>query len=146
MREFTGAGAPTAFSGDLTGVAVDPTSGDVLVVDSGNDVVDEFSSSGEYLDQITGTSPSTPFGSLNGGIAINSSGYVYVADGAQGVVDIFTPYVVLPKVTYKAVSNPTQTSGTLNASIDPNEGGNVESSVRIRRNQLVRPQHPVPRR
>jgi len=123
VQEFNGAGAPTAFSGDLTGVAVDPTNGNVLVVDSGNDVVDEFESSGAYLDQITGTSEITPFGSLEGGIAVNSEGYLYIADGAAGVVDIFSPNIPLPKITYKPVSNATPTSGTLNAKIDPNGAG-----------------------
>jgi len=125
VQEFSGAGAPTAFSGNLNGVAVDPTNGNVLVVDSGNKVVDEFSSSGEYLDQIAGISPSNPFGRLEGGIAVNSEGYVYIADGETGAVDIFTPNAVVPKVTYQPVSNETQTSGTLNATVDPNGGGEV---------------------
>ena len=129
VREFDGSGAPGGFSTNLSGVAVDPTTGNVLVADGGNKVVDEFDSAGGYLDQITGTGPSeeTPFGSLPGGIAVNSAGYVYVVDGPGGVVDIFTPNAILPKITYGAVTNQTQTSGTLNASVDLNGGPEVTS-------------------
>ena len=123
----------------LTGVAVDPTNGDLLVVDAGNKVVDEFSSSGEYLEQLTGTGPSqsTPFGAnviegadiglLAGGIAVNSSGYVYVVDA--GVVDIFTPRGVVPNVTYEPVTGLVHTSATVHASIDLNGGPEVTSCV-----------------
>jgi phosphodiesterase/alkaline phosphatase D-like protein len=126
VQDFDGTGAPGGFSENLGGVAVDPTNGDVLVLDSGNKVVDEFDSSGAYLEQITGTGPSegTPFGSLPGGIAVNSGGYVYVVDGS-GSVDIFSPSALLPKVTYGAVTNQTQTAGTLNASVELNGGPNV---------------------
>jgi hypothetical protein len=130
VQAFTGAGAPGGFSGNLTGVAVDPTTDDVLVVDDGNKVVDEFSSSGEYLEQLTGTGPSqsTPFGSLvGGGIAANSSGYVYVAD-SNGAVDIFTRREAVPKVTYEEVSA-THTAATLKASIDLNGGPEITSCI-----------------
>ena len=123
----------------LTGVAVDPTSGDVLVVDAGNLVVDEFSPSGEYLQQLTGTGPSesTPFGAnvipgtdieiLPGGIAVNASGYVYLADA--GVIDIFTPRAVVPTVTYEPITDLVHTSATVHASIDLNGGAEVTSCV-----------------
>ena len=139
VRAFTGAGAPGGFSSHLTGVAVDPTNGDLLVVDAGNKVVDEFSSSGEYLEQLTGTGPSesTPFGAnviegadiglLAGGIAVNSSGYVYVVDA--GVVDIFTPRGVVPNVTYEPITDLVHTSATVHASIDLNGGPEVTSCV-----------------
>ena len=128
VRAFTGAGAPQSFN-SITGVAVDPTNGNVLIVDSGNHVVDEFESGGGYIDQITGTGPAqeTPFSNLSGGIAVNSGGFVYVANGSS--VDIFTPNVIVPKVSYGAVTNTNHTSGTLNATIDPNEGGTVISCV-----------------
>jgi hypothetical protein len=126
LRSFDGTGAPGGFSGNLAGVAVDPTTGNVLVVDAGNHAVDEFSPSGEYLSQLLGAeTPALSFGTLNGGIAVNSSGYVYVADGSNHVIDIFTPGVVQPKITYGAISNSGHTSGTLNATVDPNGGGEV---------------------
>lgn len=127
VHAYTGAGGAgePSFS-SLSGVAVDPTNGHVLIVDSGNDVVDEFEPEGAYLGQITGKSPSEPFAGVTGGIAVNSSGYVYVGTGG-GVVDIFAPAVKLPKVIYGAVSNPGHTSGTLNATAEPNGGGNIET-------------------
>ena len=119
ITDFSGTGVPGGFVEPLTGVAIDPTNENVLVVDSGNQTVDEFSTTGEYLGQLTGTDPSTPFGTLNGGIAVNSHGYLYVADGTGKAVDIFKPTPALPKVVYGAVSNQGHTSGTLNATIEP---------------------------
>jgi hypothetical protein len=139
LQAFAGTGAPGGFSTHLTGVAIDPTSGNVLVVDADNLVVDEFSPSGEYLDQLTGTGPSqaTPFGSnaipgtdigpLPGGITVDPSGYVYVAD--SGAVDIFTPRNPLPTVTNAAATNLGHSSATVNASIGLNGGPNVTSCV-----------------
>jgi hypothetical protein len=129
VQEFAGAGAPGGFAGELTGVAVDPTSGNVLIVESTGEVVDEFDSSGAFVDQITGTGPtqSTPFGSLHGGIAVNSEGYVYVTDGSNGVVDIFTPNQITPEVTYEAPTHVGHTSGTLTATVGLHGASNVTS-------------------
>jgi len=126
VQSFNGTSVPGGF-GEITGVAVDPTNENVLVVDSVNDAVDEFSSSGEYLDQLTGTSPSKAFGELKGGIAVNSAGYVYLADHAYGSVDIFTPKAILPRAKYEGVTNPTPTTETLKATVDPNGGGPVSA-------------------
>jgi hypothetical protein len=102
------------------GVAVDPTNGNVLITGDG---VDEFDSSGNQLETITqaGGGPFQPQGTPG----INSQGYIYVPNQLRGSVDIFTPDAVVPKVTYKPVSSPTTTSGTLNAEVDLNGGGNV---------------------
>ncbi|HEY7256953.1 MAG TPA: hypothetical protein VH476_09760 [Solirubrobacterales bacterium] len=123
--EFTGADVPGGF-GQLVGVAVDPTDGDVLVVDSSAKAVDEFAPGGEYVGQITGPEGSS-FGSLNGGIAVNSSGMVYVSDQSKNVVDIFGSNAILPKITYGAVTEQTQTSGTVHATVELNGGPEVES-------------------
>src|SRR5262249_53910872 len=103
-----------------------PTDGDVLVVDSSARAVDEFGAGGEFITQITGPEGST-FGSLNGGIAVNSSGFVYVSDPGNNVVDIFGSNAILPKVPHGAVTEQTQTSGQVHASIDLNGGPEVES-------------------
>ena len=91
----------------------------------GSAAIDEFSRAGEFLAEINGSE--TPAGSfgiravlLPLRIAFNSEGYLYVADREHGVVDIFTPDVPLPKVSYEPTSNPEQTSVTLNAKVDPN--------------------------
>ena len=120
IQSFKKAGltAPTA-------VAVDPTNGNVLIVDEGNAEIDEFSPSGEFLAEINGSE--TPAGSFGPSgsfsptdIAFNSEGYLYVSDREQSVVDIFTPDVPLPKISYEPTSNAKQTSVTLNAKVDPN--------------------------
>ena len=133
IRSFSGVGAPEAFTPQGT-VAIDPTNGNVMV-DTGEEgvdqlAVDEFDSSGNYVGAITGTGPSesTPFVVLAnaGGLAVNSSGYVYVAEGPGENVDIFTPNsTILPKVTYHNVSSPTATSGTLAASVAPSGGAGI---------------------
>lgn len=91
-----------------SGIAVDSSSGvnrgNVYVADVEHSVVDEFSESGHYLCQITGaTTPSlsecdgaagskTPNGSLEPtGVAVSSSGNLYVADAAHDVIDEFGP-------------------------------------------------------
>ena len=134
VREIAGADAPGGFSpGDI---AVDPSSGDLLVV-SGTKV-DEFSPSGSYLGQVTGAeTPSKSFLTV-GGIAVNSSGYLYVSDYSNGsnsehhFVDVFSPSVILPKVTYPGVSgaaeiSPTESSATLNAEVNPEGGGAIDT-------------------
>jgi sugar lactone lactonase YvrE len=128
LASYDGEGAPESFS-QITGVAVDPTNGDLLFVDTGHGVVDEFEESGDYVGRITGPEEGTPFGYLNGGIATDSNGVVYVSDGGGKVVDVFSPNFILPKTTYQPITNQTQTSGTLHATIDPNGGGNVLTCV-----------------
>ncbi len=122
VRAFTGTGAPGSFA--PSSVAIDPTNEDVLIVSG--DVVDEFSSAGTYLGQISGVeTPTGSFGELSGGIAVNSNGYVYLADHFYGAVDIFSPRTVLPKITYGTPTNPTPASEKVEAVVDPHGGGPV---------------------
>ncbi len=127
VQAFTAAGTPDAPFGTLSTLAVDPTNGDVLIADNGQHLIHEFDSSGSFVGDIAGTD--TPAGSFQTiqGLAADPSGLVYVSDAGSGhnVVDVFDAGVVLPKVTYGAVTNQTQTSGTLNAHVDPNGGGDV---------------------
>jgi hypothetical protein len=114
--------------GRVTGVAIDPTSDNVLVLDAGHRTIEEFDSSGAFVD--TTTSLETPTGEFSEeprSVAVDSSGRAFVSDAGNHVIQVFSPNVVLPKVNYQAPTNATQTSGTLNAEIDPNEGGNVIS-------------------
>jgi hypothetical protein len=78
------------------GVAVDDASGDVYVVDQGNDRVEKFDAEGNYLAQITGAE--TPAGSFSSprDIAVDNSstpakGDVYVTDVGHGAIDVFSP-------------------------------------------------------
>jgi hypothetical protein len=83
-------GAPTSgpFGGLNGSVAVSQASGAVYVGDSENKVVDEFSSSGAFIGQLTGT-PGGSFGSVRG-LAVDGGGNVYVADNEAKVVDELT--------------------------------------------------------
>jgi hypothetical protein len=96
-----------SFTGEAqtSGIAVDssegsPSSGDVYVVDSGHDVIDKFSASGEYLGQLTETSPGEVFVEL-GGVAVDSAGGLWVYQegvvegfGANGLIDGFSNALV----------------------------------------------------
>jgi hypothetical protein len=128
--EFTGTKFTEAGGEPLSAasaVAVDPTSENVLIADSAKGVIDEFEPSGTFIESLSGAeTPATAFGALLG-LAVNSAGELYVSDGSNAVVDVFGPARVLPKVTYGAVSNAGHTSGTLNATVDPNAGGKVEA-------------------
>ena len=74
-----------AFAGP-SGVAVDPTTGDVLVevindVFASSWVIDEFSGSGEFLGRLTGSSKTDRFGRrglYSGGITVSPEGELYV--------------------------------------------------------------------
>jgi sugar lactone lactonase YvrE len=125
----------------LAGIAVDPLSGNVLVGDKVNGVVDEFDGeTGKFLGQLQGTD--TPAGHFKvefietefsgnfeysglSAMGFNSDGYFYVADPySNGVVDIFKPKPT-PTVAYKPDTNATETSATLNATVAPNGGGDI---------------------
>jgi DNA-binding beta-propeller fold protein YncE len=78
-----------------TAVAVDPLTEDVYVADSGHNVVDRFSASGEYLSQLTGQPPTAPeskaFSDPDGLAVDPTSGDLYVSDREDKLVDIFMP-------------------------------------------------------
>ena len=81
--------------------ALDPSNGDIYVVDTGHEVLDKFTAEGEYIGQITGTCPSPgrcgasetiPFGEIDG-VALDASGNVWVAsshDGAEAHAERFS--------------------------------------------------------
>jgi hypothetical protein len=90
-------GSPGSGNGQFAGpqgVAVDNGSGDVYVVDQGNDRIEKFDVAGNYLAQITGGE--TPAGSFSSPreVAVDNSsgssrGDVYVTDVGHGVIDVF---------------------------------------------------------
>ncbi len=105
LGEFNGSAAPTGVFSHPTQIAVDnsanpldPSAGDVYVVDLGHDVVDKFTASGTYVGQLTGT-PSSPFGPFEAsgaqvfggrgepggirGLAVDPSGAVWVVWGTN---------------------------------------------------------------
>jgi DNA-binding beta-propeller fold protein YncE len=63
------------------GIAIAPSTGYLWVVDSGNNRVELFSSTGAYLGQFGSTGTGTDQFSLPSSIAFASNGYVWVTDG-----------------------------------------------------------------
>ena len=119
-----------------------PTNGDFVVSDKFAGVLDEFSPPGKYLGSLRrqpspdrplqvrmqrgkGEPPRFCHTHVNG-VAFNSEGYLYIATGLNGVVDIFKPRPPAA-IAYKPATNPTATSGTLNATVSPNGGGEIIS-------------------
>ncbi|HXC46596.1 MAG TPA: hypothetical protein VNU24_08320, partial [Solirubrobacteraceae bacterium] len=92
LREFDGAGAPTGTFSDPAAIAVDnstnpldPSAGDVYVVDSGHGVIDKFTAEGVYIGQLTGT-PRNAFGLGEEGVtgvAVDVKGVLWVVQGAE---------------------------------------------------------------
>jgi hypothetical protein len=102
--------------GGVGAVAVDPTNGHVLIAAGG--VIDEFASTGGYLDNVEEVSPRA--------LAVDSTGRLYVAE--TNVVDVFgdyTPPTHLPKILTGATSSLALTSANLNATVKPKGGGEV---------------------
>ena len=104
VEKFTGTGAYVTAWGCVTagtgcstgsgngqfnypvGVAVD-SSGNVYVVDGGNDRVEKFTSTGAFLTSWTGSGAETLSGPA--GVAVDSFGNVYVADSGNNRVELF---------------------------------------------------------
>jgi hypothetical protein len=84
------------------GVAVD-SSGDVFVSDEAHDVIDEFSSTGEFIEQLADPKPDP------GALAVGSSGEVYVANGTEsmptGVVEMEPGGSVVPRPELEAAAS-----------------------------------------
>ncbi len=128
IREITGAGAPGGFENEPDAVAIDPTTGNVLVSVRFSGV-DEFDPYGGYLSQLTDAYESgqgAAFGNGPDTIAINSKGDLYVNPGSEAPgIDIFTRTPDYPTISYRPISNLTRDSVTLGASVGPYEGGPI---------------------
>jgi hypothetical protein len=76
-----------------SGVAVNDTTGDVYVVDQGDDRVEQYSSTGVFLGQFDGSAAPTGVFSSPEYVAVDNSGSedVYVADNGHHAVDKFGP-------------------------------------------------------
>ncbi len=123
-QQITGAGSPQGSfagkeheEGNVTGVAVDEATGDLLVAEAERRVVSEFNAAGEWVGWLTGAAPGR-FGEPHG-VAVGASGDIYVADPALGVVEAFGPGVVVPDVKTTKASKAERTAAMLNGSIDP---------------------------
>ena len=146
VRALTEAGAPLKpFENALEGLAVDPTNGDVVVETAegaGGEIstIDEFTSDGEYLGQISGVSQSAPFGEdalsvgdprTRNGVAVSPAGDLYVSvcatvlgkpteahTCAKYVVDEFGPGAFYPTVVTGEVSDGRESSAVLSGTVD----------------------------
>lgn len=112
---FGASGSGDGQFSDPAGVAVDDSTGDVYVVDSGNDRVQKFGAEGKYLAQFGGAE--TPAGAFSGpaSIAVDNGagadkGDVYVTDVGHGVIDVFN---TAGKYVSQIVGAPTSFAGTL---------------------------------
>jgi DNA-binding beta-propeller fold protein YncE len=74
-----------------SGVAVDPSNGDLYVSDTGNGVVAVFDDGGAFLGQFDGSDNSAGDGPFSGptGIAVDAAHNVYVVDSGKGRVEKF---------------------------------------------------------
>jgi DNA-binding beta-propeller fold protein YncE len=95
LSSFNGSAAPTGALVRPTGVAIDnstnpldPSAGDVYVIDGGLNVIYKFSSSGIYEGQISEAESGAPFSRLDG-VAVATSGTVW-AYQATGEIDEFS--------------------------------------------------------
>jgi hypothetical protein len=83
ISQFNGSAAPTGALVSPTAIAVDnstspldPSAGDVYVIDTGHKVVDKFSAGGTYLGQISTGASGAPFGELFG-VAVDPNGLLW---------------------------------------------------------------------
>ena len=128
IRVFTGredtksapsmAGA-ARFGESIEAVAIDasPTNGHVVIGEN-NSTIYEFEADGHYLGQVANNPSEVAVRSAHG-LALSSSGDLYVADPVSRVVDIFGPGALLPDLTLAPASSRTPMSATLSGSIDP---------------------------
>ncbi len=75
---------PTWIAVDNSGDPLDPSNGDVYVVDPGHGVIDKFTATGVFIGSLTGPAPkgvSRSFGVLEG-VAVAPSGEVWVLEGS----------------------------------------------------------------
>ena len=122
-KPLTGKGSPQGpFSGpdeeegNVSALALDEASGDLLVAEGERRVVSEFNPAGEWVGWITGT-PAGPFGQPRG-VAVAPSGDVYVSDAERQLVDVFGPGVLVPDAATGKASKVARTSALLNGTID----------------------------
>lgn len=131
IQEITAAGVPNGLQCfSRCGISIDPTNQNILVTDStfgppGTSSIVEFSQTGSYIREIKGTE--APAGNIGHPTytAVDPNGFLYVVDTENEVVDIFNPAVIPPKIVNEQPSSPTETSATLNATVDPNTAGNI---------------------
>jgi hypothetical protein len=77
-----GFASPNAIAIDNSADSLDPSAGDVYVVDSGHSVIDKFDPEGNYLGQIATGAGGEPLGELLG-VAVDPAGVVWVYQASK---------------------------------------------------------------
>jgi DNA-binding beta-propeller fold protein YncE len=80
--------APTAVAIDNSTNPLDPSAGDVYVLDSGHDLIDKFEADGSFVDSIATGSGGEPFAELDGA-AVDTEGDLWVYQ-QSGEIDRFS--------------------------------------------------------
>lgn len=144
VRAFTGGETPGlgeshargGFGGRLDGIAVDPVSEHLLVAvrsekEPEEGGLDEFDSSGHFLNQIANTEIETsPVVRVRSHLqsawemTADLSGSIYVVDKSEHAVDVYGPGRFLPSLKLAEASERHPTSALLNGSVDP-EGSSL---------------------
>jgi hypothetical protein len=121
--KFNGKGSPQGSffgpeeeEGNVSAIALDESTGDLLVAEAERHVVSELNAAGEWVGWVTGT-PTGAFMEPRG-VATGPTGDVYVADALASVVDVFGPGALVPDVVTGKTSKVTRTTATLSGGID----------------------------
>ena len=146
--KLTGAGSPQGSfagsaeeEGNVSAVAVDDATGDLLVAEAERHLVSEFNPGGVWVGEITDT-PSGPLGATSG-VAVASSGDVYVADSEHARVDVFGPGVVVPDVAHReGEQTHAHGCGRERDARRGRQSGRTTSSSTARRRRWGRARHP----
>src|SRR5215831_971027 len=144
LRALSGAETPglrgghefNGFGGQLQTLAIDPVSNHLLVgvahEHSEGAAIDEFDSTGRFLNQITqteveiafkkrvpGSLQSVPFGNAAFAVTTDSQGDVYVVDEAERVIDEYGPGKFLPSFRPASATELSPEGAQLNQFVDP---------------------------
>ncbi len=124
---------PGSFSAASSKVAIDPTSGNILIYDSyGTSEIQtiwEYDSGGTELRQITGASSKSPFESIGGvgEMTVGPDGRIYLSE--EGAIHVLGAAEPLPRITYGPETGLTRSEIDLHATVDPNGAGDITSCV-----------------
>ena len=102
--------------GNVRAVAVDPTTGDLLVAEEERHLVAEFDTAGQWVGEVPSTTEAPlvePYG-----VAVGGTGDLYVADAGLGRVDVYGPGAVVPDVTTEKASKVSRTTAILNGALN----------------------------
>ena len=121
--KVTGSGSPQGSfrgpeeeEGNVSALALDETTGDLLVAEAERRVVSELNPAGEWVGWVTDT-PSGGFGEPRG-VGVGPEGQVFVADAGRELVDVFAAGALVPDVLTSKASKVARTTAILNGSID----------------------------